>query len=528
MVEEIEIILGLLVVAVGLVAVARKIQIPYPILLVVGGLLIGFVPGLPNIELEPDLVFLLFLPPILQLAAYQTQIRDFKANLRSIGLLAIGLVLFSMTVVAVVAHALIPGLPWAAAFVLGAIVAPPDAVAATSIAQRLKLPRRIVTVLEGESLVNDATALVAYRVAIGAVLTGAFSWADAGLSFIVSAVGGVLIGLGVGILITPVFRRLLNDLPVYIAFTFLSGYGAYLLAETLGVSSVLAVVALGIFYAQPRFNTMTPELRLRATPVWEIVVFLLNGFIFILIGLQLRGILDRLVGVSKMTLLWYASAICLALIIARIAWVFPGTYLPRLPRKIRERDPFPPWQNATVVAWTGMRGIVSLAAALALPGTLENGQPFPERDLIIFLTFSVILATLVVQGLSLPLLIKFLKIKDDGGAEREEAKARWKAAYAGQQRLNELAEQNGDHPDLMEKLRHRYDARIQRFAARYRGEPDGDHEDHLDMHRQLEEELLKAEMQAVLHLRNQGVINDEVMRRVQYDLDLELLRLRDP
>jgi CPA1 family monovalent cation:H+ antiporter len=527
MLEEIEIILGLLVIAIGLVALARKLQVPYPILLVVGGLLIGFIPGLPKIELEPDLVFLLFLPPILQLAAYYTPIRDFRANLGAIGLLAIGLVLFTMVVVALIAHAIIPDLPWAAAFVLGAIVAPPDAVAATSIAERLNLPRRMVTVLEGESLLNDATSLVAYRVAVAAILTGSFSLLDAGLQFLVSATVGVAIGLAVGFLITPIFRRLTEDIPVYIIFTFLSGYIAYLLAESVHVSSVLAVVALGIFYSQPRFNTMTAELRLQATPVWDIVVFLLNGFIFILIGLQLGRIIERLDG-QVVTLGWYAVAICLAVIVARMVWMFPGAYLPRLPRKIRQRDPFPPWKQVLVVGWTGMRGVVSLAAALALPLTIQGGQPFPQRDLIIFLTFCVILATLVVQGLTLPWLIRKLKIKDDGGAEREEHKARLKAAYAGRARLNELANNNGVSPIFTQKLSKHYDARIRRFSARYHGEPDDTEEEKSANYKQLEEELLKAEMGAILQLRNEGIINDEVLRRVQYDLDLELLRLRDP
>ena len=528
MIGQIEIFLGLLVVMAGLVAVARRVAVPYPILLVVAGLGIGFVPGLPGLELEPDLVFLLFLPPILQLSAYYTPVRDFRANLRSISLLAIGLVLATMTVVAIVAHTFIDHMSWATAFLLGAIVSPPDAVAASSIAQRLRLPRRIVTVLEGESMLNDATSLVAYRVALVAVTSGAFSLGDASLQFLYASVGGVLVGAAVCYIAVFFFKFLTQDLPVYVVMTFMSGYAAYLLGDTLHVSSVLAVVTLGLLYTQPRFNSLTPELRIQTTTIWDIVVFILNGLIFILIGLQLRGIIERLDGNSPTTLLWDAFLICLTVIVVRFVWVFPATYLPRLPHKVRERDPFPPWQHATIVAWTGMRGVVSLASALAIPLTLEKGQPFPERDLIIFLTFSVILVTLVFQGLTLPPLIKLLKVVDDGGAIHEEDKARLKAARAGRARLIELADsEDWVETAMVEKLQRRYEARIQRYTARYSHEDGDGVEQHFSNFNRLEQELLEAELQALLKLRNDGIINDEVLRRVQRDFDLELLRLHN-
>lgn len=511
---------------VGLIALARRIKVPYPILLVVAGLGIGFVPGLPRFQLAPDTVFFLFLPPIILLAAYYMPTRDFKANLRSISLLAIGLVLATMTAVAVIAHTVIEGLPWSVAFVLGAIVAPPDTVAAGAVAQRLGLPRRMLTVLEGESLLNDATALVAYRIAIGAVLSDSFSWLEAGGKFVLSSVGGIAIGLAVGFAITPILRRLVKDVPVYIISTFLSSYIAYLLADTAGVSSVLAVVGLGFFYAQPRFNSATAELRLQSTPVWDIAVFLLNGFIFILIGLQWPFIVESLTQESALTLLGYAAAICLTVIIVRILWVFPSTYLPRLSKKVRARDPFPPWQQVVVVAWTGMRGVVSLAAALALPLTSQNGQPFPYRNLIIFLTFSVILATLVLQGLSLPFLVKWLKVVDDGNAEREENKARLKAAQAARDRLQEICTEEGATLQIVEKLRTQYEQRVVRFSDRYDGKTDGETERHFMTYEHLEEELLEAEVVAVIKLRNDNIINDVVLRRVQHELDLELLLLR--
>lgn len=523
MLEQFGIILGLLVAMVALVAIARRINIPYPILLVVGGLAIGFVPGLPKVELEPDLIFFIFLPPILQLAGFYTPIRDFRANIRGIGLLAIGLVVFTIAIVAVVAHTFIDGMSWPVAFVLGAIVAPPDAVAATTISQRLKLPRRVVTVLEGESMVNDATSLVAYRIAITAVVTGAFSWWDAGSMFLIASVGGVALGLAVGYLLTPLSRLITDDIPIYVISTFLSGFITYFLGELVHVSSVLAVVTLGIFYV--RHNTTTADLRVQAVPMWDIVVFLLNGLIFILIGLQLRNITERIVDGSLGSLLLDAAIICGTVIVTRMVWVFPSAYLPRLPRKVREKDPFPPWQQIVVIGWTGMRGVVSLAAALALPLTIQNGQPFPQRDLVIFLAFSVILATLVLQGLTLPPLIRLLKLKDDGGDEHEENKAWLKAAMAGQKKLDELSSQDWVSDKLVQKFGQKYAARIKRYQGRYRGEIEDEIEEHFTSVQRLEEELLGAELNAILKLRDEGIINDSVLRKVQQDLDLELVRL---
>lgn len=517
---DVQIILGLLFVMILLVALANKLKLPYPILLVLVGLGISFVPGLPEIVLRPEIVFVLFLPPIIQYAAYSTSARDFRANLRAISLLAIGLVLTTTVVIALVAHAVIPGLPWGAAFAFGAIVAPTDSIAATSIAQRLGLPRRIVTVLEGESLLNDATAIVTYRVAVAAVVSGAFSLFDAGLQFLISSIGGIAVGIGVVLLLTPLFKRLRGDIPVYLIMTFLSGFGAYLLADALHVSGVLAVAALGIMYGQPRFNVMTAELRVQGTAVWDIVVFVLNGLIFILVGLQLRSIVQQLRDGTLTSMLLYAAILSITLIITRFAWVFPGTYLPRLPAKVRARDPFPPWQHAVIVAWCGMRGGVSLATALALP------EGFPQRNNIIFLTFVIILVTLVLQGLSLPLLIRTLKVVDDGKAEREENKARLKAAQAAQLRLQSLAQEGSVAPMLVEKLSRQYESRVRRYSARYQGEPDDEVEDHFTQFGQLEQDMLETELKALIQLRNDNVINDEVLRRVQRDLDFELLRLR--
>jgi CPA1 family monovalent cation:H+ antiporter len=517
--ETIELIFSLLLLMTVLVAVARRTEIPYPIFLVLGGLLISLIPGLPLVELEPQLVFLLFLPPILTSAGYFTPIRDFRANLRPILLLAIGLVFFTILAVALVAHAFIPGLPWAAAFALGAIVAPPDAIAATSIAQRLNLPRRIVTLLEGESLVNDASALVAYRVAVAAALTGAFSLGSTAGDFLLASVGGVVVGLVVGWLTVQILR-LIDDTPVEVLITFLASFLVYLAAETLHLSGVLAAVVTGIYLGRHGSRVMSSQTRIEGVAVWQIVVFLLNGLVFILIGLQLPAVLERLAEAPIATLAWYALLISLAVILSRMVWIFPAAYLPRwASAKLRARDPYPPWRFVVIVGWAGMRGIVSLAAALALP------EAFPARDLIIFLTFSVILVTLVGQGLSLPWLIRRLAIVEDGTPAHEEAKARWAAAKAGLARLEELVGEAWVEAHHADHLREHYLARAERFRARYQHSEDGTPEQQASAMVQLEYALMDAELEALLKLRDQGVINDEALRRVQRELDLERLRL---
>src|SRR6266496_406156 len=371
-----EIFVGLLLAVAVLALVARQLTIPYPILFVIGGLLIGLVPKLPKVRLDPELVFLFILPPLLFPAALFTSWRDFRANRRPIALLAIGLVLFTTVVVAVLAHYFM-GLPLAAGFVLGAIVSPPDAIAASAIAERLHIPRRIVTILEGESLVNDATALVAFRFAVVAVTTGTFSLAHASGQFFIVGLGGIAVGLAIGA-VTAWIEKPIDDPPIEITISLLTPFAAYLPAEQLGVSGVLAVVTAGLYHGWRIPEITSSRTRLQAGPVWEMVEFLLNGFIFLLIGLQLPEVLRHLSGRSIPQLVWYAFVISLAVIILRILWVFPATYLPRvLFKSIRARDPYPAWQHVTIVAWTGMRGVVSLAAALALPFTLENGSPFP-------------------------------------------------------------------------------------------------------------------------------------------------------
>ena len=515
--SPIELVLGLLVVAIALAYLARRIGVAYPILLVLGGLALGFLPGLPAVELEPDVVFLLLLPPILFGAGYSTPIRDFKANARPIALLAIGLVLFTTVVVGFTANALVPELGLAAALALGAIVAPPDAVAATSVFQRLHVPRRVVTILEGESLINDASALIAYRFAVVAALGGMFSPVEASIAFVYVSVVGIAIGLVVGLIVTEAWRRT-SDPTLEIMVSLLAPFAAYLPAETLGVSGVLAAVVAGLIAGRRAARVLSPSARLMGHGVWNIVVFLINGFAFILIGLQLSAITGHLAPRSATELLFLGGAISLAAIVARILWVFPATYLPRyLSARIRARDPYPPPNAVFVVSWAGMRGAVSLAAALALP------RDFPERDLLIFLTFCVIAATLVGQGLTLPWLIRRLRVVGGSVAETEEATARLAAADAAMVRLNGLAEEFPGHLELVEQLRARFSHDIGHVPSAVEGVRD-DNELELLEHMEIRNAVVTAQREAVIQLRDSGVIGDEILRRVERDLDLEALR----
>jgi monovalent cation/hydrogen antiporter len=539
---QIEIILGLLLAVAALATLAARLGVPYPILLVLGGSALGFVPGLPSVELDPELVFLLFLPPLLYVSAIFTSWRDFRANIRPISLLAIGLVLMTTFVVGAVVHTVI-GLPWAAAFVLGAIVSPTDAIAATAVAQRLGVPRRIVTILEGESLVNDATGIVAYRVAVAAVVTGAFSIWEAGLQFLVGAAGGVGAGFAVGWLVVWARRHLSEDPSVQNIVSLLTPFVAYLAAEELphslwemlhelyGVpgdlhfSGVLAVVTTGLYLGRKGPYIISSGTRLQGYATWELITFLLNGLIFILIGLQLRSVVEGLDEYTAGQLVSYALLTSLTVIVVRMIWVFPATYVPRwASRRIRERDPSPPWRSVSVIAWTGMRGVISLAAALALPLQTASGVPFPDRDLIIFLTFCVIFATLVVQGLSLPLLIRALGLEDDRIGDKEETHGRIGIAEAALERLEELADEDWVREDTAERMRGLYSYRRNRFASRFEGDTDGV-EERSAAYQRLMVELLGAQRLRLVTMRDEGSIGDEVMHRIEHDLDLEESRL---
>jgi Na+/H+ antiporter len=523
--EDSLVLAGLLAAAAALLAGAQVLRIPYPILLVLGGLGLSFIPGIPRIELAPDLVLVAILPPLLYGSAFFTSLRELRTNVRSISLLAVGLVLMTMLSVAAVAHAVVPGLGWRGAFVLGAIVSPTDPTAAAAIAERLGLPRRLIAVIEGESLVNDGTALVAYRVAVAAVVTGSFSLAEASGRFVLSVAGGIAIGLAVGYVIRQVRRRLDNP-SVELTISILSGYFAYLPAQAADVSGILAAVTVGIYMGWHTPELTTPQTRLQGEAMWSVLFLVLNALLFALVGLQLPAIVDALSGHSAQSLIGYGALVVAAVILARFAWVFFIGYLPHLlSRRARERDPVPAWRAKIVLAWSGMRGAVSLAAALALPLTTDAGAPFADRELIVFLTFTVILGTLVLQGLTLPGLIRVLGLEDDGLAVKEEAKARILAAEAALARLEALVEEDWVREDTAERLRGLYNFRRERFRSRFDSESDGAAEDRSVNFQRLRRELLDAERQAVVDLRRTGRIDDAVMRRVVRDLDLEDARL---
>jgi monovalent cation/hydrogen antiporter len=511
--------LGLIVAVATMLAIAPALRIPYPILLVLGGLAIGFVPGMPEFELDPELVFFGVLPPLLYISAFFTSVREFRANARPIGLLAIGLVIVTTVGVAVVAHTVVEGLSWGSAFVLGAIVSPTDPLAATSIARRFGVPRKLVTIVEGESLVNDGTGLVLYRVAVAAVVTGSFSAYYTGGLFAVSAGGGIAIGLGVGWVVRQVRRRLDNPL-AEITISLLTGYVAFFTAELIGVSAVLSAVSAGVYLGWHTPELTTAQVRLQASAVWEIVQYLLNALLFVLIGLQLPVVVDALGDFSTTALLGYAAAVSLTVIAVRFAWVFAVLHAPKwIARRMSN------WRGAVFLSWAGMRGAVSLAAALALPLETDIGAPFPDRELILFLTFSVILATLVGQGLTLPFVIRILGLEDDGTEEREDAEARVHAAEAALARLEELVSEEWVRDDTAERVRGAYRFRTSRFQARLADGDDGAIESRSQDYQRLRRELLDAERQALIDLRRSGTISNEVWLRVGRDLDLEDERL---
>src|SRR4051812_19348483 len=511
-------LLALLLSLGALLVLSTATSVPVPILLVIGGLALGFVPGVPHLELPPDIVLVAILPPLLYWTAFATSLRALRVNVRPISLLAIGLVIATTVGVGVAAHAWIDGLSWAAAFTLGAIVSPTDPLAATEVARRLGVPRRIVAVIEGESLVNDGTALVLYKIAVVAAATGTFSVAEAGVRLVWNVVGGVGVGLAVAYCVRIVRRRI-DDPPVEVTIALLSGYLAFLPANAIGASGVLAAVTIGVYMGWYTPELTSSESRLAGSGFWEILIYLVNALLFVLLGLQLRNIVDALGGSSWATLIGDAAIVCGVVIAIRLLWVPVSTYLPRiLVPRIRAKDPSPPWRYPALISWTGIRGAVSLAAALALP------TDFPQRDLIVFLTFSVILVTLVGQGLTLPPLIRLLGVESDGKSEREDARARIEAAEAALVRLEELVAEDAVHEDTAERLKAQYRFRQDRFRERLDG-GDGAIEERSARFQRVRRDLLGAERSAVVALRNAGVINDDVMARVIRDLDLEDSRL---
>jgi CPA1 family monovalent cation:H+ antiporter len=508
-----EILIFLLLCAVALGWVSRRAGLPYPIALVTGGAALGFVPKLPQLDFDPQFLLVLVLPPILYQAALLTSWRDFKANLRPIALLAIGLVLVTTLVVGAALKFLIPEIPWAVAFAFGAIVSPPDAVAATAILSKLSMPRRIVTVLEGESLVNDASGLVLYKFAVAAVLSGVFSFFDATVQFVLVSAGGIAFGM----LLAGVFvaiHRFLGDPFIEVLLSLSVPYLAYVGAESIHVSGVLAVVAAGLLRGRYSPRMVSAEMRILARSVWNILVFMLNSLIFILIGLQLSGVVSRLEGYTGWDLAAYGLAVSMMAILVRFAWVYFAEYLPPWIAALRGKKASPPLPGeAFVVGWCGMRGIVSLAAALALPTEV------PYRDLIIFLTFAVILVTLVVQGLTLAPLIRRLNLGSDQTLREEQGLARLSMGRAALAAIGRSAKEAGVQPDVVERIRAEFAERMASSSLLEQMSGSYAHATRLRM------AAVRAERDELIRLWQEGTISDDVLHALEEELDYEESRL---
>ncbi|HVO51550.1 MAG TPA: Na+/H+ antiporter [Thermoanaerobaculia bacterium] len=520
--QSVETILTLLGLTTALAFVAHKAKVPYPILLVVGGMGLAFVPGLPAVSLDPQLVFLFFLPPILYAAGYFTSWRDFRSNIVSITLLAVGLVVATTLAVAAVVVALVPGVPWPAALVLGAIVSPPDAVAATAIAQRVRLPRQIVTILEGESLVNDATGLVLLKFASAAIVTGHLAVLPGIAEFCIMVVGGIAVGLALGWLFAQ-SQRFLDDTILMTTASLLVSFVIYIAAEHVHVSGVLATVTAGVVQGRYVPRILSSKVRIESTTVWATVIFLLNALVFVLIGLQLPVVL-RTLDWPWPVVVDGIFATFGTMVVVRLVWMFPGAYLPRLLfPKYRARHPYPPWQAVAVVGWAGMRGVVSLAAALSLPLLLADGRPFPARSLIIFITFAVILGTLVFQGLTLAPLVSWLRVEEDRSGAVEEHGARLALAEAALAHLDETMDAQNLQAHQVHNVRQEYAQRLRSLKGL---EADGPAHATLALSRELRRTAIEAQRRQLLNLRDQEVIGDDVLHRLQHELDLEDLRMR--
>lgn len=504
---------------------ARKVGTPYPIVMVIGGLLLSFVPAIPRVALDPNVIFLVVLPPLLYSSAWTTNWRDFRYNLVSILFLAFGLVGFTVLGVALVAPNILSGFDWRLGLALGAVVAPTDAIAATSIARRVGLPARIVEVLEGESLLNDATGLLALEFAIAIVVHRRTPTISGGvLTLIWLIVAGVALGLAVGWIVNQIERRI-DDGPIEITLSILVPYAAYLAANAVHASGVLAVLACGLFLSRRSATFFSPSVRIQIWSVWESLTFILNGLVFVLIGLQLPSILASIRGYSLSTLLLDGAAFSAFLILLRLVWVFPGAttaYLIRI-KLFHQKEKLPGFRQMFIVGWTGMRGVLSLAAALALPATLADGTPFPQRNLIVFLSFCVIVVTLVLQGVTLPPLIRALGLAGAAGPNCEELEARGIVIESAVSHLESARARDSEasaavYEDLVSHYRHRLE------NLRSCGQDPEKAPDH-DRYIALSLEALRTERETAIRLRDEGRINDEVLRRIERELDLGESRL---
>jgi monovalent cation/hydrogen antiporter len=519
-VELVFLLLLLFVVAFGVLA--RKLQIPYPIVLVVAGGLLGFVPGIPRIALNPDIIFFVILPPLLYSAAWVTSWREFSYNMVSILLLAFGLVAATVLGVARSAQWMFPGFDWKLGLVLGAVVAPTDAIAATSIAERVGMPRGIIDIIEGESLVNDASGLLALEFGIAMIVrheTPTLAGGALRLAYLI--LGGLAVGLIIGWIVDRIERHI-DDGPIEIAISILVPYAAYLTADRLRASGVLAVVGCGLYLSRRSSGFFSPGVRLQAWAVWDALDFILNGLVFVLIGLQLPYVLAGIHDYSRGTLILYGALFSGLVIALRLLWNFPGAYVAHWirTRLLHQKRKMPSWRAILVVAWTGMRGVIALAAAIALPQTLASGSPFPQRNLIIFLAFCVIFVTLVLQGLTLPWLVRILGIADPAGANVEEVEARREIletalTYLDEERKKDSQEYSAMYEDLSGHYRHRLTDVIGKEDKENAVSPE--HHARLSL---VSRDLLQLERRCAVRLRNEGRINDETLRELEHELDL--------
>jgi monovalent cation/hydrogen antiporter len=522
MTPTLQILIVLLAVAAAVAVIAARLKIPAAILLVVTGVGLALVPGLPTVELAPEFVLLMVLPPLIYSAAVAMSWREFKFNLRPISLLAVGCVIFTTVAVAAACHWLL-GMPWPVGFVLGAIISPPDAVAPLAIARRLQVPHRFLVVIEGEGLANDATALILYRFAVAAVSIGTFSIGPAVGTFAAIVVGEVMWGVGVGWLSLRL-RRWVKDPRIEIGLSLLTPYLAFWPPEELGGSGVLATVVAGLYISWNGLRLISSATRLQGIFFWDLLIYMIEGMVFLITGLQARTLVERMGGTPVIELLVPAVIVCAVIIAARFIWMFPATYLPRwLFSSVRKKDPSPPWTMPFALAFTGVRGIVSLAAALAIPFSTESGAAFPYRDMILFLTFCVILVTLVGQGLLLPLLIRALGLAHEGRKERRaerslEHLARRYSIEAALNHLERLTRERNLPDEVTAPLRTRHRDRLSHIMNRSDGN-DG-HRKITELREEVEFLLIEAERNHVNDLSQKGKLSDDARRRIERELDL--------
>jgi CPA1 family monovalent cation:H+ antiporter len=544
-----ELILLLLAVSAGLRLIAERLRIPYAAILVVGGLVLAFIPGLPEVTLPPEVLFLVFIPPLLYAGAIAYPLRDFRREIGAILRLSVVLVVISTAAVAVVAHWLHPSFTWAAAITLGAIVSPPDPVAVLSIMRPLRIPRAIVSILEGEGLINDATALVIYRLAIVAAVTGSFSPSEAAVRFLVGGSGGIAIGLLFGVILARVHRVTRSVPVVAITVSLLTPFASYLMADLVGASGILSVVATGMYAARTVPKVLGPAIRQQIAGTWTVVTFMLESLVFILVGLELPYVARALNRFPLPMLLREAALVSLCVVLVRLVWVMPTAFIFRALGRwfTGSKDPLPSWRWVLFIAWAGLRGADSLVLALSLPLLTASGARFPARDQIIFISFSVIFITLVVQGPTLAPFARWLRIGADEDEGQEDAHARLAAAEAGLKTLDDPAISSSPYPEVVRYLKQRHLQRARRWAAREAEPHDSEPEDVAHDHdhfttapsheaaaiddrrateyRRVRGAMLVAEQQAILDLRDRGVIADDVMRNIQRDLDLESMLL---